>query len=108
MNVFRKASICEIFYKYTYNQEFEMRLAILLVPLTLAGCATANHQQLYYDAVKSVSKDNTMAQTACWGAVSEIAKGGDNTAKVNAISLAEKCKKPNVDVHAPKKNILGF
>jgi hypothetical protein len=74
----------------------------------LAGCATANKDQLYYDAAKSISKDNTMSQTACWAAISEIAKGGDNGAKVGAITLAEKCKNEPVQVQAPKRNVWNI
>ena len=43
--------------------------------LILAGCASTK-DQLYYDAAKSISKDNTVSQTACWAAIAEIAKGG--------------------------------
>lgn len=77
----------------------------------LAGCAAANKDQMYYDAAKSISKDNTMSQTACWAAIAEIAKGGDNGAKIGAIALADKCKNDPVQVHAPKRsvwNILGL
>lgn len=75
--------------------------------LLLTGCAT-NHEQLYYEAAKAISKDNTVSQTACWAAIGEIAKGGDNSAKVGAIALAEKCKNETVKIDAPKKNWLGL
>lgn len=74
----------------------------------LAGCATANKDQLYYDAAKSISKDNTMSQTACWAAIGEIAKGGDNSARIGAIALAEKCKNEPVQVQAPKRNVWNL
>lgn len=83
-----------------------MKYALLAVTLILVGCSTTD--QLYYETAKSVSKDNTVAQTACWAAVSEISKGGDTTVKVAAISLAEKCKASTVVVEPPKKNLLGF
>jgi len=81
---------------------------ILLCTIFLTGCATTNKDQLYYDAAKSISKDNTMSQTACWSAIAEIAKGGSEAAKVGAISLAEKCKNEVVKIEAPKKGMLGF
>lgn len=84
-----------------------MKLATtLFLSMLLVGCS-ATHQ-LYYDAAKSVSKDATMSQTACWAAVSEISKGGDTAVKIAAISLAEKCKVESQRVEPPKKNILGF
>jgi len=73
----------------------------------LFGCVTTK-EQMYYDTVKSISKDTTMSQTACWAAISDIAKGGDNSTKVGAIALAEKCKNENVKVEAPKRNWLGL
>jgi hypothetical protein len=73
--------------------------------LFLTGCATSS-EQLYYDTIKSVSKDNTMSQTACWAAISDIAKGGDNSAKVGAISLAEKCKNESLKVEGPKRGLF--
>lgn len=76
--------------------------------LMLTGCASTTKEQLYYDAAKSVSKDNTVSQTACWAAIAEIAKGGDNGAKVGAITLAEKCKNDIIKVEPPKKNWLGL
>jgi uncharacterized lipoprotein YajG len=83
-------------------------LILALTCLTLTGCATASKDQLYYDTAKSISKDNTMSQTACWSAVTEIAKGGDNSAKVGAIALADRCKNETVKIEAPKRNWMGF
>jgi len=78
---------------------------LTVVSLLVAGCATSS-EQLYYDTVKSVSKDNTMSQTACWAAISDIAKGGDNSAKVGAISLADKCKNDPLKIEGPKRGIF--
>lgn len=82
-------------------------LFLFILFLMLTGCATSK-DQLYYDTVKSVSKDNTMNQTACWAAISDIAKGGDSGAKVGAIALAEKCKNETLKVESPKRNWLGL
>lgn len=75
--------------------------------LLLAGCASSSNQ-MYYDTAKSISKDNTVAQTACWAAIGEIAKGGDNSARVGAIALAERCKNAPITVSPPQRNWLGF
>jgi len=83
-------------------------LILIVTALVLVGCASPEKDQLYYDAAKSISKDSTIAQTACWNAISEIAKGGDNGAKISAISLAEKCKAQGVRLEAPKSGWLGL
>jgi hypothetical protein len=49
-----------------------------------------------------------MAQTACWSAISEIAKSGDSGAKVGAVALADKCKNEPIKIEAPKRNWLGL
>jgi uncharacterized lipoprotein YajG len=82
-------------------------ILIGLACLVFSGCAT-NHHQMYYDTTKSLSKDNTVVQTACWAAISDIAKNGDNAAKVGAIALAEKCKNDTLKIEAPKRNWMGF
>ncbi len=86
-----------------------MRSIIIVLASTvlLAGCLTTK-EQLYYETAKSISKDNTMSQTACWAAISEIAKGGAEGAKVGAIALAEKCKNETVKIEAPKRNWMGL
>jgi uncharacterized lipoprotein YmbA len=83
-------------------------IIVAVIALGLTGCATANKEQLYYDASKAISKDLTVAQSACWGAIGEIAKGASDSVKINAIALAEKCKNDPVKVTPPKKNWFGF
>lgn len=83
-------------------------IIIIAAALALTGCASATKEQLYYDTAKSISKDSTMAQTACWAAVTEIAKSGDTGAKVGAIALADKCKNDTIKVEPPKKSWLGL
>jgi len=85
-----------------------MKTIILAAVLVLAGCASTTKEQLYYEASKSISKDNTMTQTACWAAITEIAKSGDSGAKVGAVALADKCKNETVKIEPPKKNWLGL
>jgi hypothetical protein len=83
------------------------KILIIASVLFLVGCASTK-DQLYYDTAKAISKDNTMSQTACWAAIAEIAKGGDNSAKIGAIALAEKCKNEPVKIDAPKRSWLGI
>lgn len=87
-----------------------MKYTIIIATIALSGCAYIGPKDYsqYVEVAKSISKDNTVAQTACWGAIAEIAKGGDQGAKVGAIALAEKCKNEPTKVEAPKKNWLGF
>lgn len=86
-----------------------MRLfsTIILSSLLLAGCASTK-EQMYYEAAKAISKDNTVSQTACWAAITEIAKSGDSGAKVGAVALADKCKNQPVGIEPPKRNWLGL
>ena len=88
-----------------------MKYTILLLSIfSLSGCAYLGPKDYsqYVEVSKSLSKDNTVAQTACWGAIAEIAKNGDQGAKVGAIALAEKCKNEPTKIEAPKRNWLGF
>jgi len=85
-------------------------LGSLFTSLLLSGCANMlppSKEQLYYEAAKSISKDNTVSQTACWNAITEIAKGGDSGAKVGAVVTAEKCKNETMKIDRPR-NWLGF
>jgi len=84
-----------------------MKYIFFLFFLLITGCAT-NDNQLYYETLKSMSRDNTISQTACWAAISDIAKGGDSSIKVNAIALAEKCKNDTLKIEAPKRNWIGL
>jgi len=79
-------------------------LTLSTLCIALAGCASADG--LYYETVKSVSKDNTIAQTACWAAISDIAKNGDSASKVGAIALAKECKNEAPKVQPPKKGLF--
>jgi hypothetical protein len=86
-----------------------MRSIILVsvASLLLTGCLTTK-EQLYYETAKSISRDNTVSQTACWSAISDIAKGGSEGAKVGAIALAEKCKNETLKIEAPRRNWMGL
>lgn len=84
-----------------------MRTLIMAgIALTLVGCATKD--QLYYDATKSISKDNTMSQTACWASVTEMAKSNESSVRIAALALAKECKSDAPKIDPPKRNMLGF
>jgi uncharacterized lipoprotein YmbA len=85
-----------------------MKFLVIGLAFILSGCASISNEQLYYEASKSISKDQTMSQTACWSAISEIAKSNDTTVRISAIALAEKCKVEPVKLQAPKKSWLPF
>lgn len=91
--------------KITIKENKMKYIALFFAFLFLSGCSVLGTKDYtnYVEASKSVSKDNTIAQTACFNAVTEIAKSGDAGAKVGAIALAEKCKSAPVTVEAPKK-----
>lgn len=82
-------------------------IAMLLAALTGCSVFTAK-DQMYYDTSKALSRDQTVAQSACWGAIGEIAKGSSDSVKIGAITLAEKCKSEPVTVQPPIKNWYGL
>lgn len=81
---------------------------LVLATTVLCGCASTSVDQLYYDAAKSVSKDQTITQSACWAMVGEIAKNSDDAGKMVALSLAEKCRTEPIKVLPPKKSLFGL
>lgn len=89
-------------FKVRSNMKYVM---LLVATMFLAGCSVLTNKDYtnYVETSKSISKDNTVAQSACFNAVTEIAKSGDSTTKASAIALAEKCKADAVKVEPPKK-----
>jgi hypothetical protein len=83
-----------------------IKIIILSLLIFTTGCATRD--QMYYDAAKSISKDNTMTQTACWASVTEMAKSEESSVRIAALALARECKSDAPKIEPPKKNILGF
>lgn len=84
-----------------------MKYCVVLCAVFLTGCST-NKEQLYYDAAKSMSRDVTVTQTACWAAVGEIGKSGDSSVKIAAIALAERCRVESIKIEPPRRNWLGL
>jgi uncharacterized lipoprotein YajG len=85
-----------------------MKLIFLSSVLLLTGCATTNNYSDYIEAHKSISKDVTMSEIACYNTVTEGMKSSDNTAKTAAMALMAQCKKQKADIEPPKKNWLGL
>lgn len=81
-------------------------LLLIATALLFSGCATRD--QLYYDAAKSISRDNTVSQSACWAAVTELGKNADSTVRIAAIALAERCKNSGSQLQQPQRNLLGL
>lgn len=79
----------------------------IILLFLLSGCASINTES-YYETAKSISRDRTLSQTACWAAVTEIAKSADNTVKMAAIHLSDKCKTEPIKLENPNKSIFGF
>jgi uncharacterized lipoprotein YajG len=92
-------------------RKIKMKIIVILTSsLLLTGCSILGTKdyQYYVEGAKSISKDNTIAQTACWNAVVEIVREGDNDIKISAVALAEKCKNEVVKVEPPQKKFLNF
>jgi hypothetical protein len=77
--------------------------------LLLAGCAT-NDYATYVDAQKSLSKDNTISETARLAALTEMSKSSDSAVRTTGIMLLQQLQQNNkaVVIEPPKKNWLGF
>jgi hypothetical protein len=77
--------------------------------LALAGCASKDYA-VYVDAQKSLSKDNTMSETARLAALAEMSKSNDAAVRATGIMLLQQLQQGNrpVTVEPPKKNWLGF
>lgn len=93
--------------KENLRETKKMKLTVLSISLLLTGCATTNYSD-YIEAHKSASKDLTVAEVACYNAVTEGMKSSDNTMKTAAIALMSQCNKQRPTIEAPKKNWLGL
>lgn len=76
------------------------------VAVFLTGCAVAPNEHLYYEAAKSISRDNAMTQAACWSAITEIAKNSETSAKIGALALADRCKNQPVQLETPRRGLI--
>ena len=84
-----------------------MKYIVVIVSLfLLQGCATHDNQNLYYETVKSINRDKTAAQMACWNAVVEISKSESPEAKMAGIALAKECKGSELILQHPKSGLF--
>jgi len=69
---------------------------IFLLSMILMGCVVPQYatreEDMHYETIKSVSRDKTAAEIACWSAVTELGKSGDRENKNLAISMAPHCR----------------
>lgn len=77
--------------------------------LLLTGCASTDYAT-YVDAQKSLSKDNTISETARLAALTEMSKSSDSAVRTTGIMLLQQLQQNNksVTIEPPKKNWLGF
>jgi hypothetical protein len=80
---------------------------LILVSILLTGCATTNNYALYIDSHKSISKDSTVSEIACYNTITETMKFGDNDVKKVAIQLIAQCKKDKSNIQPPKQGLLN-
>ena len=74
-----------------------MKIAILILTVLLAGCASVNPE-----VQKSISKDQTMDRMAKVALINEMLINPDAHVRAKGAAIAEKF------LIEPKKNIFGF
>jgi hypothetical protein len=82
-----------------------MKYSIILV-MMLSGCAMIDNNYSYYDTIKSVSKDITATQIACFNAMSEMSKDADSLVRAAAILALSRCRTPHNVPETPKQQNL--
>jgi uncharacterized lipoprotein YajG len=84
-------------------------ILIIFSMLLMTGCAT-NDYAIYVDAQKSLSKDNTISETARLAALTEMSKSSDSSVRTTGIMLLQQLQQNNksVTIEPPKKNWFGF
>ena len=81
-------------------------IAISISALFLAGCATNNDYKMYAETQQKIAQAHAVAQTARYNALAEIAKSGDNSAKVAAV-LSIHMGNSGGSGQAPQQNIAA-
>jgi predicted outer membrane protein len=66
-------------------------LLLLIFTAILSGCA---NQQLCADTAKTIAHSSSMAEIAKWNALQEIAKSGNETAKIVALQVIQAHRTP--------------
>jgi uncharacterized lipoprotein YajG len=80
-------------------------LAIFILCLVLAGCASTNDYQTYVETQKTLNKDYTMAELARISALTELVKESQDVSvriqAIKALQEIQRSKKPLV-IERPK------
>lgn len=81
-------------------------IAISIAALFTAGCATNTDYKMYAETQAKIAQANAVAQTARYNALAEIAKSGDNAAKVAAV-LSIQLGTASGTAQQPQQNIAA-
>ena len=75
----------------------------------LSACAS-NDYEVYVNAQKSISKDNTISEAARLAALTEMSKSADAGVRTTGIMLLQQLQQGNksIIIEPPKKNWFGF
>lgn len=84
-----------------------MKWIVIFYSWLISGCAS-NDYIAYVEAQRATSKDNTMAELACYNVITEGVKSNDLQSKSSAIAFISQCKKKNTIIQPPKKNWVGM
>lgn len=81
----------------------------VIVAVLLTGCASKDYS-VYVEAQKSLSRDNTVNETAKVNALIEMTKSADPAVRATGIMLLQQLQQGSktIVVEPPKKNWLGF
>jgi uncharacterized lipoprotein YajG len=82
---------------------------ILSSLLWLSGCVTTSTKPssspdyiVYAETQRSISRDQTVTELACYNAVTEAMKSSDSVVKTTAMALLATCKKTPEKIEPPK------
>jgi len=81
-------------------------IAISIAALFMAGCATNTDYKMYAETQQKIAQAHAVAQTARYNALAEIAKSGDNAAKVAAV-LSIHMGNSGGSGQAPQQNVAA-
>lgn len=86
-----------------------MKYLVIASIILLSGCANRDYE-LYLDAQKSISRDNTMNETARITALIEMSKNADPAIRATGIMLLQQLQagSKNITIDPPKRNWLVF
>lgn len=80
--------------------------------ILLSGCSALGTKDyaVYVEAQKSLSRDNTVNETAKVNALIEMTKSADPAVRATGIMLLQQLQQGSkkIDIEPPKKNMLGM